>query len=135
MEKAIHENPIYYYGVIVLMSILMLWHLNLLVNGSNLVIVHLIATIITLILFVTKNKHSKIAIKSWSAIFFILAGGFLVLGPLLQILGSWMSGDEIPDKLNVIIWGLGNLLVGLLVFVGANRFMEIQNSEIENPML
>jgi hypothetical protein len=131
MEKAVHKNQVYYYGIIILMSILLVWNFNLLMNGSNLVIIHLTFTIITLILFLTKNKHSKTAIKIWSAFFFILAGSLLVLGPLLQIIGSWMSGAEIPDKLNVLIWGIGNLLVGVLIFIGADRFILIPNKGIE----
>ena len=131
MEKVVHKNQVYYYGVIVLMSILLAWNFNLLMNGSNLVIIHLTFTIITLFLFMTKNKHSKTAIKIWSAIFFILAGSLLIFGPLLQIIGSWMSGTEIPDKLNVLIWGIGNLLVGVLIFIGADRFILTPNKEIE----
>jgi hypothetical protein len=133
MKKVIHENRIYYYGVIILMLITMLWNFNLLINGSNRIIIHLALTIIPLILFVTKNKHSKMAIKIWSGIFFILAGGLLIFGPLLQILGNWMSGEQIPDKINVIIWGTANLLVGCIVFIGANKFILNNNlSEIED---
>jgi len=73
------------------------------------------------------------AIKIWSGIFFILAGGLLIFGPLLQILGNWMSGEQIPDKINVIIWGTANLLVGCIVFIGANKFILNNNlSEIED---
>lgn len=129
MEKIIHENLVYYYGVMILMSIVIIWNLNRVINGSTFVVIHFLFTIITMSLFVTKNKHSKLVIKIWAGIFFILAGVLLTVGPFLQILGNWMSGEEIPNKLNVIIWGTVNLLVGGMVFVGANKFMTLDVNE------
>ena len=123
MGKIRYENLVYYYGLLTLMIGVILWSFNQFINGSNLALIHLTLTLIALILVLVKNKFSKIIIKIWCSVFFILAGVLLIVGPLLQLIGSWMSDQLIPDKSLVIVWGLANLLIGVIVFMGANNFI------------
>jgi len=123
MGKIRYESLAYYYGLLTLMIGVILRSFYQVLNGSSFVLIHLSLTLIALILVLSKNKYSKMIIKIWSSVFFILAGILLTVGPLLQLIGSWMSDQPIPDKSLVIVWGLINLLIGVIVFMGANNFI------------
>jgi hypothetical protein len=89
MGKAEFRNKIYLYGLVLLISVTLIFNLYALLFDFELkYILPTILQITLLFLIFIKHKLIKIILKIWSAIFFIIAFGLMILGGLLKDLAN-----------------------------------------------
>lgn len=122
MEKAIFTDRIFYYGIIVFISILLLYNVYSIFSNFELrLIMPILIQIILLILIFNKHKLIKLLLKIWSGIFLI--GGFtlIILGGLLKGLADGFKHFNFLDYIPSIIF----LLIGIVVYMCSDRFIEV----------
>ena len=139
MEKVRFTNKYFYVGLIVLIVFILSWNIYLITNQRTFrLFFHISATLVILIFVIIKNKYTSVVLKSWSGLFLILSSALVIVGNLLKMIGAVMKGDTIEyNSIELIIWSLGMLSVGLLVFYGAKKFIETdkKNNEIEDHLI
>ncbi len=122
MEKAIFTDKIFYYGIIVFISILLLYNVySILSNFELRRIMPILIQIILLILIFNKHKFIKLLLKIWSGIFLVGAFTLIILGGLLKGLADGFKHCNFFDYIPSIIF----LLIGIIVYMCSDRFIEV----------
>jgi hypothetical protein len=138
-RKALIKNKYYQFGLIALIISVIVWSIYVLTITSSIrLIIHITTSIILLVLILTKNKYVKLGVKIWSGVFFVFSGSLLILGPILSIVGRLILGEEIDSSIFIsMIYGIANLLIGAIVFLGANKYinLEYQTIEVEDHLI
>lgn len=122
MEKAIFTDKIFYYGIIMFISILLLYNVySILSNFELRLIMPILIQIILLILIFNKHKLIKLLLKIWSGIFLVGAFTLIILGGLLKGLADGFKYFNFLDYIQSIIF----LLIGIVVYMCSDRFIQV----------
>jgi len=122
MEKAIFTDKIFYYGIIVFISILLLYNVySLLLNFELRLVAPIIIQIVLLILIFIKHKLIMLLLKIWSGIFLIGSFTLIILGGILKSLANGFKYFNFLDYIPSIIF----LLIGIIIYMCSDRFIEI----------
>jgi len=122
MEKAIFTDKIFYYGIIMFISILLLYNVySILSNFELRLIMPILIQIILLILIFNKHKLIKLLLKIWSGIFLVGAFTLIILGGLLKGLADGFKYFNFLDYIPSIIF----LLIGIVVYMCSDRFIQV----------
>ena len=122
MEKAIFTDKIFYYGIIMFISILLLYNVySILSNFELRLIMPIFIQIILLILIFNKHKLIKLLLKIWSGIFLVGAFTLIILGGLLKGLADGFKYFNFLDYIPSIIF----LLIGIVVYMCSDRFIQV----------
>lgn len=122
MEKAIFTDKIFYYGIIMFISILLLYNVySILSNFELRLIMPILIQIILLILIFNKHKLIKLLLKIWSEIFLVGAFTLIILGGLLKGLADGFKYFNFLDYIPSIIF----LLIGIVVYMCSDRFIQV----------
>ncbi|OCX53628.1 hypothetical protein BEL04_04860 [Mucilaginibacter sp. PPCGB 2223] len=88
MQKVVFTNKIYYILLIAYILILLVYNVFVSVMGKNVLgLIPICIQSLVLIFIMTKNKYAKQVILIWVIV-------FLVIGSLLQILGTVLDEDK-----------------------------------------
>ena len=122
MEKAIFTDKIFYYGIIMFISILLLYNVySILSNFELRLIMPILIQIILFILIFNKHKLIKLLLKIWSGIFLVGAFTLIILGGLLKGLSDGFKYFNFLDYIPSIIF----LLIGIVVYMCSARFIQV----------
>ncbi len=122
MEKAIFTDKIFYYGIIMFISILLLYNVySILSNFELRLIMPILIQIILLILIFNKHKLIKLLLKIWSGIFLVGAFTLIILGGLWRGLADGFKDFNFLDYIPSIIF----LLIGIVVYMCSDRFIQV----------
>ena len=122
MEKAIFTDKIFYYGIIMFISILLLYNVYSILSIFELrLIMPILIQIILLILIFNKHKLIKLLLKIWSEIFLVGAFTLIILGGLLKGLADGFKYFNFLDYIPSIIF----LLIGIVVYMCSDRFIQV----------
>lgn len=122
MKKSYFTNTLFYWAVILILSLLLLWNLYLTFAYSRLVGLLPIAIQATLlVLLFKKHEYAKNGIKLWAII-------FLIAGPVLQFVGRLLKNIAesftSADLQHYITTG-ATILVGVTILYYTNKTVEV----------
>jgi len=120
MNKVKFTNKIYYYGVIALLVCDVVFTASKLPNGEVVHFIRLLIVLITMVLAALKISPVKNVIKIWSILFFMLGSGMVLFASLGSIL---LTEQSFIDRTDRILMGSINLLLGVIIYLGSDRYI------------
>ncbi|OKL41590.1 hypothetical protein A3841_11155 [Pontibacter flavimaris] len=122
MNRSYFTNTLFYWVIILILSLLLIWNLYLTFAYSRLAGLLPIAIQVSLLaLILKKHEFAKNGIKIWAIIFLIAGPGLQFLGRLLRNLAeSFTSAD-----LQYYITTGATILVGVAILYYTNKTVEV----------
>ncbi len=129
MGKAEFRNKNYLYGLLVLISVMLLFNLySLLFDFEFKLIIPTLLQITLLFLIFIRHQAIKTILKIWSAIFLIIAFGLMILGGLLKDLSNTFESFGFLRYVRYFSF----LCAGVLVYRGAEKTIFINKVESDS---
>lgn len=107
----------YYFLIILIISLLFYNTYSLAINFSLSIFIPIIIQLVILIMILTKNKGTKIILKIWSLVFFIIAGAMQVIGKLLKDASNDYQTFDIVNY----VYCISIIIIGIVVFLFTNK--------------
>jgi len=120
MIKVKFTNKIYYYAIIVLLLYDGVFTASVLPNGEAVNYIRLFVVLITTALVLLKISPAKNVVKIWGILFFIFGSCIVLFASLGLIL---LTEQTFADRIDRILMALANLIVGIIIFTGSNKFI------------
>ena len=130
--KVYYKNSFYKHSLLVLLGGLLIWSAYQIISGINLKLLLPFALYGgVLYLMLTGHPWVKLAIKVWSG-FLFLAGINIAIWSLFMMVNQVKEIAHIHSMLiEAIVFGFLILFIGLLIFIGANRYVSLKEDKLE----
>lgn len=129
MGKAEFRNKSYLYGLVILISVMLLFNLySLLFDFEFKLIIPTLLQIILLFLIFIRHQAIKTILKIWSTIFLIIAFGLMILGGLLKDLSIKFESFGFLQYIRYLSF----LCAGVVVYRGAEKTIFINKFESDS---
>jgi hypothetical protein len=118
MKKAIFANAIFYWFLVIFISFLLMYNINILLRTYQFVALSPIVIQITLLaLIFLRFKLVKIAIQIWAVIFLIISNTFVILGSLMQLSAGKFGYVKSIEFFSSLCF----LAIGIVILIFTNR--------------
>ena len=117
MKKAVFKSQSFYIGVIIMLSLLLLWNAYVVFLGGYSGFIPIVIQLVLLFLLLKKNQYSKIGLKIFSIVFLIGASGLQIISALLKT----SIGEFETVSINKLLFSLLNVAIGIIILVYAIR--------------
>lgn len=120
--KSVFINKVFYWDILVLVSVLLLWNILTIIIVGNLLKGSIVTPILVIVLVLTliRYRYLRLVIVLFAGIFFVLPSGLQIIGRFLQDAASNFSNfDLLFYSKNMLL-----ILVGVLIMIFANRFIK-----------